>query len=37
MSGETLFDFMVCLGIVIAFPTFALSILAEWSRKKPSQ
>jgi len=34
MTGQDLFDYMIVLAVVIALPTFAISVLAEWSRKK---
>jgi len=34
MNGSELFDHMIVLFIVIALPTFFLSVLAEWARKK---
>jgi hypothetical protein len=34
MNGSELFDFMILLFVLIALPTFAMSVLAEWARKK---
>jgi hypothetical protein len=34
MTEQFIFDIMIQLLIVIAFPTFALSVLAERARKK---
>ena len=34
MNGSDLFDYVIVLFVVIALPTFVMSVLAEWARKK---
>ena len=34
MNGSELFDYVIVLLVVIALPTFFMSVLAEWARKK---
>ena len=34
MNGSLMFDAMILLFVVIAVPTFIISVLIEWSDKK---